>query len=250
MRPLLLLLGLAGISASLSFAQQAAFSGYVKDPTGAVVPKANITLTRTDTAVRWSTSSSNAGFYEFPALPPGCYEIRVEKEGFQPLVSAGLMLHVSDRVQTDLTLTVGSTKEAVTVEGGTELLNTNDASVSAVVERETVENMPLNGRSFQSLLNLMPGVNPINPGSGGNGSNAQGQFTVDGQRADANYFMVDGVSANTGVSSGRFLGQGGTGSLPATTAFGGFNGLVSVDALQEFRITTSTFAPEYGRTPG
>jgi len=69
--------------------------------------------------------------------------------------------------------------------------------------------MPLNGRSFQSLLNLMPGVNPVNPGSGGNGSNAQGQFTVDGQRADANYFMVDGVSANTGVSSGRFLGQGG-----------------------------------------
>jgi hypothetical protein len=96
----------------------------------------------------------------------------------------------------------------------------------------------------------MPGVNPINPSSAGNVQNAQGQFTVNGQRADANYFMVDGVSANTGVSSGRFLGQGGTGSLPATTALGGFNGLVSVDALQEFRMTTSTFAPEFGRTPG
>jgi hypothetical protein len=119
-----------------------------------------------------------------------------------------------------------------------------------VVERQTVEDMPLNGRSFQSLLNLMPGVNPINPSSTGGGQSAQGQFTVDGQRADANYFMVDGVSANTGVSSGRFIGQGGTGSLPATTALGGFNGLVSVDALQEFRIATSTFAPEYGRTPG
>jgi hypothetical protein len=246
----LLLFSLAAISPSLSFAQQAALSGYVRDPSGAVVPKANVTATRTDTAAKWSTSSSDVGFYEFPALPPGSYEIRVDRAGFQPLLRAGLMLHISDRVQTDLVLTVGSTKETLTVEGGTEPLNTNDASVSAVVERETVENMPLNGRSFQSLLTLMPGVNPVNPGSGGNGSNAQGQFTVDGQRADANYFMVDGVSANTGVSSGRFLGQGGTGSLPATTAFGGFNGLVSVDALQEFRITASTFAPEYGRTPG
>ena len=65
------LLSVAAISASLSFAQQAALSGYVKDPTGAVIPGANVTATRTDTAARWSTSSSDAGFYEFPALPPG-----------------------------------------------------------------------------------------------------------------------------------------------------------------------------------
>src|SRR5215472_14127805 len=244
------LLSLVAISASLSLAQQAALSGYVKDPTGAVVPKAEVTALKTDTAAKWSVSSNDVGFYEFPALPPGPYEIHVDKAGFQPLVRGGLTLHIGDRVQTDLTLSVGTSKEAVTVEGGLELLNTSDASVSTVVERQTVENMPLNGRSFQSLLNLMPGVNPVNPGAGGNGQNAQGQFTVNGQRADANYVMVDGVSANTGVSSGRFLGQGGTGSLPATTALGGFNGLVSVDALQEFRITASTFAPEFGRTPG
>ena len=244
------LLGLVAILASLSFAQQAALSGYVKDPTGAVVPKANVAVVKTDTAAKWSTSSSDVGFYELPSLPPGPYEIHVDKAGFQPLVRGGLTLHIGDRVQIDLGLSVSASKEAVTVEGGPELLNTNDASVSTVVERQTVENMPLNGRSFQSLLNLMPGVNPINPSSAGNLQNAQGQFTVNGQRADANYFMVDGVSANTGVSSGRFLGQGGTGSLPATTALGGFNGLVSVDALEEFRMTTSTFAPEYGRTPG
>jgi hypothetical protein len=152
----------------------------------------------------------------------------------------------------NLTLVVGSTKETVTVQGGQELLNTTDAAVSTVIGRQTVENMPLNGRSFQSLLDLMPGVNSINPISvtPGNVQNAQGQFTVNGQRADANYFMVDGVGANTGVGSGGLLGQGGTGSLPGTTALGGFNGLVSVDALQEFRITTSSFAPENGRTPG
>ena len=250
MRPALRLLSVAPMLANLSLAQHAALSGYVKDPTGAVVPNAGVTALKTDTAAKWSVSSNDVGFYEFPALPPGLYEIRVVKPGFQPLVRGSLALHIGDRVQIDLAISLGTSKEAVTVEGGPELLNTNDASVSTVIERDTVEGMPLNGRSFQSLLNLMPGVNPINPGSAGSGQSAQGQFTVDGQRADANYFMVDGVSANTGVSSGRFIGQGGTGSLPAATALGGFNGLVSVDALQEFRIATSTFAPEYGRTPG
>jgi len=133
MRQSFRLLGLAAISAGLSLAQQAALSGYVKDPSGAVVPRADITAIRTDTAARWSASSSDAGLYEFPALPPGPYEIHVDKAGFQPLVRAGLMLHVSDRVQADLMLTVGSAKETVTVEGGTDLLNTNDASVNAVV---------------------------------------------------------------------------------------------------------------------
>src|SRR5262245_66498678 len=84
----------------------------------------------------------------------------------------------------------------------------------------------------------------------GNVQKTGGQFTVNGQRSDANYFMVDGVSANTGVNAGGLIGQAGTGSLPGTTALGGFNGLVSVDALQEFRIATSSFAPENGRTPG
>jgi len=77
----------------------------------------------------------------------------------------------------------------------------------------------------------------------------QGQFSVNGQRPDANYFTVDGVSANLGTPVSSF-GQGGTGQLPAINAFGGFSNLVSLDALQEFRIQTSTFAPEFGRTPG
>jgi hypothetical protein len=245
----LLYLCVIAVSAGISFAQQAGVSGFVRDPSGAVVPKANVTILKPDTATRLAMSSNEAGFYEFSSLQPGSYELNVDKAGFRSLVRKDLILHIGDRVQIDLTLSIGDFKETVTVVGGAELLNTSDASVSTVVERQTVEQMPLNGRSFQSLLNLMPGVNPINPGAA-TGQNAQGQFTVDGQRADANYFIVDGVGANTGVGSGRFLGQGGTGSLPGTTAFGGFNGLVSVDALQEFRITTSTFAPEYGRTPG
>ena len=109
-----------------------------------------------------------------------------------------------------------------------------------------MENLPLNGRSFSSLIDLTPGV-VLTPSN----FYEQGQFSVNGQRPDANYFLVDGVSANLGTAGGgSSLGQGGAGQLPATSAFGGTSNLVSLDALEEFRIQTSTFAPEYGRTPG
>ena len=118
--------------------------------------------------------------------------------------------------------------------------------MSTVIGNRFVENLPLNGRSFSSLIDLTPGV-VLTPSN----FYEQGQFSVNGQRPDANYFMVDGVSANLGTAERRLnLGQGGAGQLPATSAFGGTSNLVSLDALEEFRIQTSTFAPEYGRTPG
>ncbi len=126
------------------------------------------------------------------------------------------------------------------------LLNTSDASVSTLIGNRFVENLPLNGRSFSSLIDLAPGV-VLAPAS----IYEQGQFSVNGQRPDANYFLVDGVSANLGnVGAGSSLYQGGAGQLPVTSSFGGTSNLVSLDALEEFRIQTSTFAPEYGRTPG
>ena len=118
--------------------------------------------------------------------------------------------------------------------------------MSTVIGNRFVENLPLNGRSFSSLIDLTPGV-VLTPSN----TFEMGQFSVNGQRPDANYFMVDGVSANLGTAgNGISLCQGGAGQLPATSAFGGTSNLVSLDALEEFRIQTSTFAPEYGRTPG
>ena len=118
--------------------------------------------------------------------------------------------------------------------------------MSTVIGNRVVTNLPLNGRSFGSLIQLAPGV-VLTPSN----SFEQGQFSVNGQRPDANYFMVDGVSANVGpAGNGNRTGQSGAGELPATNALGGMSNLVSLDALEEFRIQTSTFAPEYGRTPG
>src|SRR5207244_3682830 len=119
-------------------------------------------------------------------------------------------------------------------------------SVSTVVDRNFAENIPMNGRSFQTLIQLTPGV-VLTPTGGGD----FGQFSVNGQRAASNYWMVDGVGANVGVANGaNGSGEGITGALPGLSVLGGTNSLVSVDALQEFRIQTSTYAPEFGRMPG
>src|SRR5262249_44806334 len=137
------------------------------------------------------------------------------------------------------------TSQTVTVEAGTPLVNTESATVSTVVDRTLIDSLPLNGRSFQTLVTLTPGVVLTVTGY-----NDQGQFSVNGQHADANYFTIDGVSANFGVTGYIALVQTASGALPALSAAGGTNSLVSVDAMQEFRIQTSTFAPEFGRTPG
>jgi len=139
----------------------------------------------------------------------------------------------------------------VTVEGGASMINTTDASVSTVIDHTYVENMPLNGRSFQDLILLTPGVVTQTPQpTGASGLGQTGEFSVNGQRPEDNYYTVDGVSANFGVTAYLPLVQVAGGALPAPTVQGGTNSLVSVDAMQEFRVQTSSFAPEFGRTPG
>src|SRR5262249_25726879 len=145
----------------------------------------------------------------------------------------------------DFEMALGAASETITVEGGTPLVNTQSGTVSTVIDRTFVDNLPLNGRSFQTLILLTPGVVVT-----ATAFDDQGQFSVNGQRADANYFTVDGVSANFGITGYLAMVQAASGALPALSASGGTNSLVSVDAMQEFRIQTSSFAPEFGRTPG
>ena len=130
-------------------------------------------------------------------------------------------------------------------------MNTTSGSVSTVIDRDFVENMPLNGRSFQDLITLAPGVSQTPSSYGTYGTGYSGDIVVNGQRTEANYFTVDGVSANGGSMPGQFGGGAGvSGGVPALTALGTTQSLVSIDDLQEFRATTSTYSAEYGRTPG
>lgn len=221
--------------------------GRVTDPSGAVISGALVELRNVSTNAAMTVATNSNGLYSIPSLHPGEYIISVRKPGFRTVSATGLELNVQDNVARNFVLQVGSAAESVTVtaEGGD--VNTTDASVSTVVDRQFAENLPMNGRSFQTLIELTPGV-VVTPSSYAD----PGQFSINGQRTDANYWTVDGVSANVGVGI-NVLGlpsQGASGSLPAFGVQGGTSSLVSVDALQEFRIQTSTYAPEFGRTPG
>jgi hypothetical protein len=218
--------------------------GSVIDPAGAVVPDATVRLFDIDRETQSEVATGNTGLYTFAGIRPGHYRMEVEKRGFRLVRLTGITVNVQNNLEQNFKLAVGSASEAITVMANAESLNTTNATVSTVVDNRFVENMPLNGRSFSTLIDLTPGVVLVP-----NNFFEEGQFSVNGQRPDANYFTVDGVSANLGTPVSSF-GQGGTGQLPATNAFGGFSNLVSLDALQEFRIQTSTFAPEFGRTPG
>ena len=223
-------------------------SGLVVDPSGAVIVGAEVIVVDEATRVQYSTKTNAEGIYVVPSLPPGPYRIQVAKIGFKTIIKPDIILHVQDALGINFTLPVGAASEVITVQGGAPLINTESGTVSTVIDRQFVENLPLNGRSFNTLLQLTPGV-VIAP-SGAAASGSPGQFSVAGQRTDANNFTVDGASANFGVQPGFPDVGSGTGAAQAFSALGGTSSLVSVDSLQEFRIETSSFAPEFGGAPG
>lgn len=221
-------------------------NGLVLDPTNRVIVGAEIIAVNDVTAVQYSTKTNDEGIYVLPNLPPGPYRLQISKVGFKTVIKPDIVLNVQDALSINFTLPVGAFHEVVTVQGGAPLVNTESGSVSTVVDRNFVENLPLNGRSFNTLLQLTPGVVIAQSPT----TYSPGQFSIAGQRTNANNFTVDGVSANFGVQPPGSLGESGTGGAQAFSALGGTSSLVSVDALQEFRVETSSFAPEFGRSPG
>jgi len=223
----------------------ASLTGRVTDPSKARIVGAKVAAISAHTNVRHETTTNTSGEYYLSNLIPDAYRIELEKPGFKKLIRPDVTLHVQDTLDIDFEMTVGALSESVTVQGGAPLVNTESATVSTVVDRAFADGLPLNGRSFQTLIMLTPGVVVASTAF-----DDQGQLSVNGQRADANYFTVDGVSANFGMTGYFPLVQTAQGALPALSVSGGTNSLVSVDAMQEFRVQTSSFAPEFGRSPG
>src|SRR5258708_2820390 len=214
----------------------ATVSGRVLDPSGGVVPGTQVTVINDATNIGYSTATNEAGIYSIQFIPPGKYHIQVSKNGFKNMVKPDVILHVQDALTINFTLELGAASESVTVEGGAPLINTENAAVSTVIDRKFVESLPLNGRSFNTLLQLTPGVTIV-PTTGV----APGQFSVNGQRTNANSFQVDGVSVNFG--SAATMVQSGGGGSQAFNAYGGTSSMGSRDASRELRQASASYAP-------
>jgi hypothetical protein len=249
-----LLLVVTLLCVGLVFAQStnASINGLVLDPTGAAIAGADVVVVNDVTGVQLATKTNGEGIYVVSNLPPGPYRIQVSNRGFKTIIKPDIIIHVQDALAINFTLPIGAASEVVTVRGGTSLVNAENAAVSTVVDRTYVENMPLNGRSFQDLILLTPGVVTSSPQTTfpAGDINTHGEFSVNGQRTESNYYTVDGVSANISIRPVGDTRVAVGGSLPASTSLGTTQALISLDALEEFRVQSSTFSAEYGRNPG
>jgi carboxypeptidase family protein/TonB-dependent receptor-like protein len=241
--PLLVALMLPGLLGAQS--ATTALSGRVVDSNGGLIPQAVITVTDEIRSVRREVTTGSEGFFVVDQLPPSSYTVRVEKNGFGAVEFQNVTLNVTEeRSLGDIRLRPPEPGQTLTVNVAAPLI-VDSATVSTVVDRRFMENQPVSGRSFQRLIELSPGVT-MTPWN----LTTQGQFSANGQRANSNYFTVDGVSANFASLASTSLYETAGGAVPSFSASGTTTSLASVDAVQEFSIQTSTYAPEFGRQPG
>ncbi|HUJ22185.1 MAG TPA: carboxypeptidase regulatory-like domain-containing protein, partial [Bryobacteraceae bacterium] len=210
-------------------------SGTVKDPTGAVVPGAQITVVETQTGIKTGTKTDAAGFYSFPSLAVGHYDLEVKASGFKDFKQTGLVLDVNTAVTVDIPLELGEATQEVTVNAAAVQVETTNTQMGEVISETKMTTVPLNGRSYTDLLALQPGVAPVSAGTIGalsvSGNLNPGILSVSGQRESANGFMVNGGD----VKEGAYMG---TAIIP------------NLDSIAEFRIITSNFDAEYGNFSG
>ncbi len=229
----------------------ATVAGAVEDETHARIADAIIKLVNPLTGTESHSRTNGVGIFALAGILPGSYTLQVARDGFATAQFTGIVLSVGDAKQFLIRMKVGAVDQTVAVDASGMTLNSTDASVSTVVNRKFVLNVPLNGRSFQDLISMTPGVTTESPQTlGGPGANGS-QFSIDGQRADANSFTIDGVSGNVGT--GPAMGNrivAASGRYAGTTALGTTQGLISLDALEEFRVLNSSYSAEYGGPPG
>ncbi len=212
--------------------------GQVKDSSGAVVPGATVVVVNTGMGFTRSVITNGQGEFTAPQIPTGNYNVSGEMSGFKKVTLANVHVGVDQKIRADLKLDLGEMTEAVEIQAETPLVQTATSDLSMTVEGKTIESLPLNGRNFVNLTRTIPGVTRgVGPGGGnidGSGSlawRASASFSANGQRPRDNNYMLDGVDNNETW-------------LQTVVVF------PSVDALDEFKLQTSTYAAEFGRSMG
>jgi hypothetical protein len=229
----MLILVVSAMSAS-SQTGDARISGRVTDQSDAAIVGADCRITNIETNVSITTFTNDGGIYVIAGLRPAIYRLIIQTEGIRTVVQPSLQLYVQDAVNENFTLAIGLRTENITIQSNVTGLQTPIGGSQYGGESAVRGQHAAHGRSFQSLIAVVPGVVFTSRDLG------PGQFSVNGQRSNSNYFTVHGVGVNFGVQIPS-LGQALGGAIP---------GFASVDDMQEFRIQTSSHGAELGRTPG
>ena len=214
--------------------ESATLTGVVADSSGQVIPGVAVKAVNEGTSVEAATTTNAEGRYNFPSLRPGSYRVVAAITGFKQFVSSGVVLQVNQAARLDMTLTIGTVTEEIVVTGEAPVLETETGSRGSVIDHTKIVELPLNGRDYNQLALLSPGVLAPTPRLQSVGF--RGAFNVNGNRAFQNAFQLDGVD-NTSYSN----------------SFRGLNVQViqpSVEALQEFKIQTNAYSAEFGRSAG
>jgi hypothetical protein len=219
-----LVLVLAVAVACPVFAQTGQMTGLISDPARTAIPGAKVVVTNNDTGLRSETNTNEQGYYTFPVLNPGTYELNVQKSGFKSTTRPGIKLDVAQVARVDLALALGEVRESVTVAAEAPILSSERATIGQVISNKKILDLPLNGRDFTQLATLVPGA--ISRGT--NASLEAPAISVNGSRNSKTVFMVDGGS----VSSQYF-------DVASVVP--------SVDAIQEFTVQSNAFAAENGQ---
>ena len=219
----------------------AVLSGHVTDPSGAVVSGATVTATNQETGLTRTTASNQSGMYELLALPIGHYQLTASKAGFAEEVRTGVLLVVGQDATADFSLKVGQVTEQVKVEANVSLVNATSQDISGLVGEKEVKALPLNGRSYDLLLLLNPGIVNFTwektGGIGVSNSSTGNNFAVSGNRPQQNLFLLNGI---------EFTGAAENNMQPG----GPSQNLIGVEAVREFNVLRDSYGAEYGKRPG
>lgn len=231
------LLATALLGASLWATTTGSISGLVTDPSGAVIARANVVATNSQTGIKTETKSDDKGFYRLAALPIGTYDVEISQGGFKTFKTTGVVIDANSSLRVDVVLQVGQASEVVNVESNAVVVETQNTQLGEVIEGKKITSVPLNGRSFTDLLALQPGVSPYGDSAGTYGDRPvsgnlnAGNQSVNGGREASNGFMVNGANVEEGRNNGTAI-------------------IPNLDSIAEFRIITSNFDAEYGNYSG